>query len=74
MSLVVTSATQLLITGDQWKEVQALIETRVLERIYVFLSTVVASVCDYPRCDGQLQSLEYALVSHPVVLSNININ
>lgn len=63
MSLAVISATQHLITGDQWKAVQALIETRVFERISVFLQTVVANVKRlYPCCDNQLQSLEYALV------------
>jgi len=63
LSLAVISATQHLITGDQWKEVQALIEIRVFERIYVSLPTVVADVKGlYPCCDDQLQSLEYALV------------
>jgi hypothetical protein len=46
--------------GDQWKECRAVIDARVfLENLYVSHSTVVASVKElYPRCEGQLHSLE----------------
>jgi hypothetical protein len=52
--------TEHLADGDQWKEGHAVIETRVFDRIYMFPSTVVASVKGlHRRCAGKLHSLEH---------------
>jgi len=46
-------------SGDQWTEGNAEIEAPVFDRISVFPTTVFASVMGlYPRCGGQLYSLE----------------
>jgi hypothetical protein len=45
--------------GDRWKGTHAVTETHVVDRICIFSLSVFASVKGlYPRCAGQLYSLE----------------
>jgi hypothetical protein len=45
--------------GDQCKEGHAVKETRVIDGIFIIIANVVTSIKGlYPRCGGQMQSLE----------------